>query len=209
MKKVIVVYDDSLKPNKEIRSITGDKSYGNTIFKRVTLKNRMREEIEKNKNVISVYSIGDRQNAEKLKEELINEKDGQAAVFYLYSNFGLADTMQFQTLLTKTAYVNECYTVYCGDRPAAVMLPDSETYEQKAQQLLERNVLAERVETTAFMDLSDLNQFLTFITGGFDARFFNALAGDAYTVTKKCGLLCHMIIRRMQVVPAIRWNGII
>ena len=38
MKKVIVIYDDSLKPNKEIRSIPGDKSYGDTIFKRVTLK---------------------------------------------------------------------------------------------------------------------------------------------------------------------------
>lgn len=184
MKKVIVIYDDSLKPNKEIRSITGDKSYGDTIFKRVTLKNRMREEIEKNKNVVSMYSISDERENEKLKEELTKIQEGRA-VFYLYSNFGLADTAQFQTLLTKTAYVNECYTVYCGDQPAAVMLPDVETYDKKAQQLLERNVLAEQVETAAFMDLSDLNHFLTFITGGFDARFFNALAGDAYTVTKK------------------------
>ncbi len=39
------------------------------------------------------------------------------------------------------------------------MLPDVETYDKKAQQLLERNVLAERVETAAFMDLSDLNHF--------------------------------------------------
>ena len=70
MKKVIVIYDDSLKPNKEIRSITGDKSYGDTIFKRVTLKNRMREEIEKNKNVVSMYSISDERENEKLKEEL-------------------------------------------------------------------------------------------------------------------------------------------
>ena len=30
-----------------------------------------------------------------------------------------------------------------------------------------------------------MNAFLNFITGGFDARFFNALLGDAYTVTKK------------------------
>ena len=72
MKKVIVIYDDSLKPNKEIRSITGDKSYGDTIFKRVTLKNRMREEIEKNKNVVSMYSISDERENEKLKEELKN-----------------------------------------------------------------------------------------------------------------------------------------
>ena len=35
------------------------------------------------------------------------------------------------------------------------------------------------------MDLSVRANFLTFITGGFDARFFNALAGDEYTVTKR------------------------
>ena len=49
MKRVIVVYDDSFMPNKEIRTITGDKTYGETIFKRVTLKNRMKEETAKNR----------------------------------------------------------------------------------------------------------------------------------------------------------------
>ena len=102
MKKVIVIYDDSLKPNKEIRSITGDKSYGDTIFKRVTLKNRMREEIEKNKNVVSMYSISGERENEKLKEELTKMQEGRT-VFYLYSNFGLADTAQFQTCLLYTS----------------------------------------------------------------------------------------------------------
>ena len=104
------------------------------------------------------------------------------------------------------------------------MLPDVETYDKKAQQLLERNVLAERVETAAFMDLSDLNHFLIFITGGFDARFFNALAGDAYTVTKKSTKtekikseykFYYLLPDNMKMwfvmrtVPAIRWNAII
>ena len=83
MKKVIVIYDDSLKPNKEIRSITGDKSYGDTIFKRVTLKNRMREEIEKNKNVVSMYSISDERENEKLKEELKKVEISDSFVPYI------------------------------------------------------------------------------------------------------------------------------
>ena len=67
-----------------------------------------------------------------------------------------------------------------------VMLPDVETYDKKAQRLLERNVLAERVETVCIYGSVRLESFPDlFITGGFDARFFNALAGDAYTVTKK------------------------
>ena len=34
------------------------------------------------------------------------------------------------------------------------------------------------------MDLSDIRNFRQFITSGFDARFFNALSGDEYTVVK-------------------------
>ena len=39
--------------------------------------------------------------------------------------------------------------------------------------------------TEAFLDLSDIHCFRQFITGGFEARFFNMLAGDSYTVTKQ------------------------
>ena len=45
MKRVFVIYDDRKKPSQEICQITGGKSFGNTIFKRKTLKERMKEEI--------------------------------------------------------------------------------------------------------------------------------------------------------------------
>ena len=47
MKRIFVIYDDSKMPGKEIKTITGAKSYGETIFKRVTLKDRMEAEIVK------------------------------------------------------------------------------------------------------------------------------------------------------------------
>ena len=40
------------------------------------------------------------------------------------------------------------------------------------------------IASDAFTDLSDVANFRSFITGGFDARFFNSLAGDEYTVVK-------------------------
>ncbi len=187
MKKVIVVYDDSLKPNREIRTITGDKSYGETIFKRVTLKDRMKQEIEKNKSVLAMLQFGDEEDAEKLKGDLISTAKDPAntAVVYLYSNFGLSDTKEFQSLLIKAGYINEIFSAGCGEKTAAVLLPDVSTCVSQMDLLKERKVSAERIETDAFMDLSVLSNFLTFITSGFDARFFNALAGDEYTVTKR------------------------
>lgn len=187
MKKVIVVYDDSFMPNREIRTITGDKTYGETIFKRVTLKNRMRDEILKNKTVLDVLLVDSTKNIEKLKKDLISASlnPEQTSVVYLYSNYALADTKEFQTLLTKACYINEVYTAGKGKEKAAVLLPDIKTCISELELLQERKITGEQIETEAFLDLSVLSNFLTFITSGFDARFFNALAGDAYTVTKR------------------------
>jgi len=187
MKKVIVVYDDSFMPNKEIRTITGDKTYGETIFKRVTLKNRMKDEVVKNKAVIEMLALEDVKKVDKLKTDLISAATDakNTSVVYLYSNFGLANTKEFQDLLTKASYINDMFTVVVEDKIAAVLLPDVKSALVQLELLQERKVTAEQIDTDAFMDLSVLGNFLTFITGGFDARFFNALAGDEYTVTKK------------------------
>ena len=187
MKRVIVVYDDSLKPNKEIRTITGDKTYGETIFKRVTLKDRMKQEIVKNKNVLRMLTLDADQSADKLKDDLISVTSDpeNTSVVYLYSNYGLADTKEFQSLLTKAGYINDTFSAGCGEEAAEVLLPDVATCIRQLDLLKERKVVAERIETEAFMDLSVLGNFLTFITSGFDARYFNALAGDEHTVTKR------------------------
>ncbi|MBE5880976.1 MAG: hypothetical protein E7289_01505 [Lachnospiraceae bacterium] len=187
MKKVIVVYDDSLKPNKEIRTITGDKSYGETIFKRVTLKNRIKEEVSKNKAVLTMLDFEEEKETDKLKADLISGADSyeNTAVVYFYSNYGLADTGEFQGLLTKACYINDVFVAGNGEETAAVLLPDVKTCIAQLDALRERKMTGDRIETEAFMNLSVLGNFLTFITSGFDARFFNALAGDEYTVTKR------------------------
>ena len=41
------------------------------------------------------------------------------------------------------------------------------------------------IDMNIFADLTDYNTLLMFISSGFDARFFNSLQGDAYTVTKR------------------------
>ena len=187
MKKVIVIYDDSFMPNKEIRTITGDKTYGETIFKRVTLKNRMKDEVAKNRAVLETLSLKDAKKIDKLKDDLISAtlSPDNTSVVYLYSNYGLANTKEFQNLLTKACYVNDVFVAGSGEQVAAVLLPDVKSCIENLSLLRERKMTGDQIETDAFMDLSVLSNFLTFITSGFDARFFNALAGDEYTVTKK------------------------
>lgn len=183
MKRIYVVYDDSKMPGREIRTITGDKSFGDTIFKRITLRERVFAELEKIKEVVSVLYYRGKEDAGAVFEGLpLGER---ATIIHLYSNFGLADTAAFSVLLKKAEYMNEAYTVFANGKPAMCFLESADSYEKAFPALIAREYEAERVESPAFMDLSVRTNFLTFITGGFDARFFNALEGDEYTVTKR------------------------
>lgn len=183
MKQIFVIYDDSKMPGKEIKTITGAKSYGETIFKRVTLKDRMEAEIVKEKQVLTVFNYkGEKDNAALFAALPL---DNNTTIVHLYSNFGLKDTKAFSVLLKKAEFMNESYTAFCDNKPAMSFLAGADSYKKAFDALIDGEYEAERIENDAFMDLSVRANFLTFITGGFDARFFNALAGDEYTVTKR------------------------
>lgn len=183
MKQIFVIYDDSKMPGKEIKTITGAKSYGETIFKRVTLKDRMEAEIVKEKQVLTVFNYkGEKDNAALFAALPL---DNNTTIVHLYSNFGLKDTKAFSVLLKKAEFMNESYTAFCDNKPAMSFLDGADSYKKAFDALIAGEYEAERIENDAFMDLSVRANFLTFITGGFDARFFNALAGDEYTVTKR------------------------
>lgn len=184
MKQIYVIYDDSMLPEKEVKNITGKKSFGETIFKRVSLKNRMKEVIAKNQSVAGFWEYHKQEDLDVILKEL-HRAGKRSVIVHLYSNYALRDTRAFEVLLAKAEYMNETYMARCKGKPAMFFIQTVEEYERHVEALLDRSFLAQDIETTAFMDLSDQNEFLSFITGGFDARFFNALLGDAYTVTKK------------------------
>lgn len=184
MKQIIIIYDDSIMPEHEVKSITGKKSFGDTIFKRISLKNRMKEVIKKNSSVVAVLDYCKEEDYDNVARQLRSMNENSVVV-HLYSNYALADTKAFEVLLTKAEYMNEDYMAQCDGKPAMLFLQGTDHYLKQFESIIHRSFTAQCLETTAFMDLSNLNEFLNFITGGFDARFFNALLGDAYTVTKK------------------------
>lgn len=184
MKRLFVIYDDSIKPNKEVGIITGHNSYGDTIFKRITLKNRMKAEILKNKAVADILFYSGTEDKEQIYKAYKNLEE-PVNLIHLYSNFALKDTREFSVLLTKAQYANESFTAVCQEKTAMAIISGGEEYFGHLEDLVNRSFEGEVITTDAFMDISKRSNFLTFITSGFDARFFNALLGDDYTVTKK------------------------
>lgn len=184
MKRIYVVYDDSRMPGREIRTITGGRTFGETIFKRLTLLQRISGEIEKERQVEKVFVYKGKKDEDALFAALPSGEE-KVVIVHLYSNFGLADRNEFAILLKKAEYMQEPYTAFCNGRPAMTFMDSAETYKKAFPALVNREYEAAAIENNAFTDLSLRANFLTFITGGFDARFFNALEGDEYTVTKR------------------------
>ena len=186
MKRVTVIYDDRMMPGRDIRAITGDKSFGETILKRVPLKDRIKESSLACKNTRDFIIISHGEGNEKLNQLLINDIYRENTAFlYMYSNFAIRNETEFSYLIQKAVYADRVYAAYCSDRPAALLIPDKATLMQLSDDLASGQASGEKIDQAAFSDLSLQPEFLSYITGGFDARFFNALEGDDYSVTKR------------------------
>ncbi len=176
MKKVIVIYDDSRKPDREIRVITGHKSFGDTIFKRQSLRQRSGTMFLKYE-IVKTFIESD--EAYELIDEYAGSDD---PVFKIYSDHEAVDKEALGILLEKSLYVNENYSVFDGEKTAAVIYPSFAAWLNAGSDADE--AAYEKIKSGAFISLSDVNNFRRFITSGFDARFFNSLKGDEYTVVK-------------------------
>ena len=170
MKKTVIIYDDSRIPDRMIRNITGNKSFGDTIYKRKSLRERALACAKAQPACCGFY------DPDEMGEDVL-----ACAVLKLYSDMVIRDENAFGILVEKSLYAKECYRVMAGDRVAAVLYPDRQQYEQ-ADPADETGYAA--IASDAFWDLSSVDAFRRFITGGFDSRFFNELSGDDYTVIK-------------------------
>ncbi len=170
-RSVSIVYDDTRKPGREIAVITGNKSFGQTIYKRQTLKDRIEDVFLSLPQVAGFFEAGSKEMSE------INN----TPVILYYSDFGVADLKELETIVYKAGYAHENYKITQANRIACVIFKDAASFFSASLADLDKYT---EIISNAFTDLSDVGKFRSFITGGFDARFFNTLSGDEYTVVK-------------------------
>lgn len=63
IRKAVIVYDDSRRPGRDIAGITGSKSFGQTIYKRRTLRDRVADAFMGIPGVAGFYDAGDKEIA--------------------------------------------------------------------------------------------------------------------------------------------------
>lgn len=179
MQQILTVYDDRGLPESEVRQITGEKSYGSIIYKRKQLSERARELSDGAFVLLKGNVLPD-----------LSRVSRSAKVLHLISSSIIEDKQEYELLRQKVCYANDCYHVKAGDGVAAVIFDSVDRWERFAGNTSDAKEAAaaaaefKEISSKAFYDISDKDSFLAYITGGFEARFFNSLDGDEFEVKK-------------------------
>lgn len=183
--KVSIIYDDSVNVPSRIKTIIGKNSYGEIILKRKSLFNRFKELVESSKIDCEIIRIIKKN---EINDRLIKRMDGKV-IFHYFSNFQVTDTEDFIYFLKKLEFVKEGYKVEKNSL-AGIIFTNINDYLEFIELYKENQKISEfkkydKIIINSCIDISLYQNLLNFISGGFDARYFNSLEGDNYTVTKK------------------------
>lgn len=183
MKKVTVVYDDTTVASSRIRTIIGKKSFGSIVLKRKTQLLRLKE-------ILAESGINLKIKVIRKSESFCRLQNGveEGIFLHLLSISGVVNREEFLNFVKKLPYIEEDLVLKNEKSIYGAVIVGRERYLSFLKKYSESGSIdffdMPVVDSGFFMDLSDYDNLLMYISGGFDARFFNSLQGDKYTVTK-------------------------
>lgn len=185
MKNIVIIYDDSIDASSRVKTIIGEKSFGNIIIKRKTLFDYFEEIVNKSNINPEIIRISD---LNKLDETELKKLDNKI-IFHYFSTCPFSNSKEFVLLLKKLKFIKETIKVE-GDSIIGMIFPDVELYKEfidnyKFNKNVDEYVNSSPMKIDGSIDISNYQNLLYFISSGFDARYFNSLQGDNYIVTKK------------------------
>lgn len=183
MGKIVLVYDNTATASERVRTIIGNKNFGDMVLKRKKLYQIVEDSIKNIKQDIEFKKIDIK---EQFKEIELYPKD--TTFFHLLSNSAIMNMQEFEIILEKLKYVNETTIIDCNGTKG-VIFSDKNLYVEFLKEYINTksfdSIKGNRLQTNIFTNLTDYNNLIMYISSGFDARYFNSIQGNNYTVTKK------------------------
>ena len=188
MKNIVFVYDNISRPSNRIKTIIGEKSFADIILKRKKLYEKYSEILDEKKYIKNSFIINNDENLHKMKK-VINGYEN-VNIVHLFSNFIYTDQEKFDIILDKSRYINENIIVKDNDDVVMLMYNNQKDYYKfidnySMKKEMFENSENEVINSDAFTNLCGFDNFLKYISGGFDARFFNSMVTSENIVVKK------------------------
>ncbi len=187
--RILIVYDDTSKKNDIIRDVIGTKGFGEVIVKKKRLDSYFKASIEKYfsdfewKTISSIYEF------KELAAQMEQQKSSHTKILHCFSNFIISDAEKASFSFKKIEFIEKPYAIKSNEKIVAVMFDSVKSYSDFLS-LIHTSIMdsAKNIEDTfcaeGFIDISVTRNFIQCIAGNFDARFFNSLSGDEYSIIK-------------------------
>jgi hypothetical protein len=190
MSKPVIIYDDSYNANQDVKNIIGNKSFGQIIYKKHTLKEIYLENI---KNTINDFYYCELNHIDQIDEfmDCLKKHEESQLFIHIYSNFIIKDKDEFSILISKYKYIKQNYFIK-QNKLAFLMFYSYEEYikflkyckQKKTNQIMPSSINITGIDSNALFDISTESQFIKFHSNTFESRFFNSVKSNEFTVLK-------------------------
>ncbi len=191
--QILVVYDDTILKSEVISDVIGEKGFAEVVVLRQTIGERFLDAIGSiydNPPILTFSSIYD-------MDEFLATSNKKYAndtrVLHFFSNVIISNLEIASLTLQKIHYIDETYALRMGENVAGIMFPDFACYlgylnnimkNESHSSIMEAKNVEQGTSIDGVNDISKIENFIQCVTGNFDARYFNTLQGDEYTIIK-------------------------
>jgi hypothetical protein len=191
-RKIYFIYDDRIRPLNNISNIIGKCKFGDILHKRVFLSEKIKLILKKVDLKIERFIVAQNDNDLQNVINLVKNVTETTSFIHFMSYAVISDEEKFILALKKSLYINRPM-VTNHLHPLVYFFSDSLSYLDFLGKLNndllftnELNINEDQIITpnNFVVDISNLPNFLSFFSGGFEARYFNSLKGDNFTLIK-------------------------
>jgi len=189
--KIILVLDDCVRKGDVIKEIIGDRGFLDVVVKRKKLKDYYIENVKSFLDITGVYCLNSYFEMAELSSNLESNYSKDTRVIHAFADYIISDNNKLRLSYEKIKYVDETYKAMDGKHCAGLLFPSIDEYMKYLHEVLTDNSQKEGIKniSAAFpieglSYIGETNNFIQCITGNFDARYFNSLKGDEYTIIK-------------------------
>ena len=189
--KILVVLDDTGNRSDIITDIIGNKGFGDVIVKRRPLASHFSERLRRSFpdfSMVHVRSFFEFNDVLKTVEE----DDERTRILHFFSRHIISDPEKASLSLKKLAFVEKPFRAVSRGKTAAALFKDPESYADFLRAALSCSGTDEACarikgsfDVEGLTDIGTVGNFIQCVTGSFDARYFNSLSGDNYTLVKQ------------------------
>lgn len=191
--KLLVVYDDTGIKSEIITDIIGNRGFADVVVKRKKLKDHFLESILSEYPQTDMFLVNSNYEFEDVMSKFSAKVGDNYKVLHFFSRYVISDREKFMLTLQKLKFIDKNYILLANSKPVGILSPNIEAYDNFIRLFIKSEYqsvidatkrVSNSINIEGVLDIGEIQNFIQCITGNFDARYFNSLKGDEYTIVK-------------------------